>query len=110
MCLFSTERLFANSFLINVDAQVIVNMANSHGVLGGGVAGAMRWAAWVKMEHEAIRLAPIPVGSVILTFGSKIRFRGFIHHPNHAEPAIRIPVENVSHASRAGRISLILLC
>ena len=35
----------------------------------------------IKVETEAIQLAPIPVGAAILTFGGKIRFRGFIHPP-----------------------------
>ena len=58
--------------LLNIDAQVIVNMANSHGVMGGGVAGAMRRAAGVEVENKAIRLASILVGSAILISGGKL--------------------------------------
>ena len=90
--------------LLNADAQVIVNMANSHGVMGGGVGGAMRWAAWVKMEREAIRLASIPVDSAILISGGKTGFRGFIHAPTMPEPAMRIPVGNLSQATRAALV------
>ena len=39
--------------ILDVDAQVIVNAANSHGLMGGGVAGGIRRAAGFRVEDEA---------------------------------------------------------
>ncbi len=87
--------------ILEVDAQVIVNAANSRGVMGGGVAGVIRRAAGAEVEQEACRQAPIPVGRAVLTSGGKTRFRGIIHAPTMPEPAMRIPPENVAQATRA---------
>ncbi len=87
--------------ILDVDTQVIVNAANSHGMMGGGVAGVIRRAAGSVVEQEAMRQAPIPVGTAILTSGGKTSFKGIIHAPTMLEPAIRIPPENVAHATRA---------
>lgn len=87
--------------LLDVEAQAIVNAANSHGLMGGGVAGIIRRAAGSQVEDEARRQAPIPVGQAVLTSGGRTRFAGIIHAPTMPEPAMRIPVENVKLATRA---------
>ena len=87
--------------ILDVDAQGIVNAANSSGVMGGGVAGAIRRKAGVEVEKEAMLHAPIPVGQAILTSSGKTSFRGIIHAPTMPKPAMRIPVENVGKATRA---------
>lgn len=87
--------------LLDVEAQAIVNAANSHGLMGGGVAGVIRRAAGSQVEDEARRQAPIPVGQAVLTSGGRTRFAGIIHAPTMPEPAMRIPVENVKLATRA---------
>ena len=87
--------------LLDVEAQVIVNAANSHGLMGGGVAGIIRRAAGSIVEDEARRQAPIPVGQAVLTSGGRTRFAAIIHAPTMPEPAMRIPVENVKLATRA---------
>ena len=87
--------------LLDVEAQAIVNAANSHGLMGGGVAGIIRRAAGSHVEDEARRQAPIPVGHAVLTSGGRTRFEGIIHAPTMPEPAMRIPVQNVRLATRA---------
>ncbi len=82
--------------LLEVDAQVIVNAANSYGLMGGGVAGVIRRAAGSQVEDEARRQAPIPVGQAVLTSGGRTKFQGIIHAPTMPEPAMRIPAENVA--------------
>ncbi|GJL56158.1 MAG: hypothetical protein NPIRA02_32900 [Nitrospirales bacterium] len=87
--------------ILDVTAQVIVNAANSYGLMGGGVAGVIRRAAGPEVETEAMQQAPIPVGKAILTSGGKTAFQGIIHAPTMPEPAMRIPAKNVALATRA---------
>ena len=87
--------------LLEVDAQAIVNAANSSGVMGGGVAGVIRRAAGAEVEKEAMQQAPIPVGEAVVTSSGKTPFQGIIHAPTMPQPAMRIPVDNVGKATRA---------
>ncbi|HZR45421.1 MAG TPA: macro domain-containing protein [Candidatus Manganitrophaceae bacterium] len=87
--------------ILDIDADAIVNPANSGGWMGGGVAGAIRRAAGAEVEAEAMAAAPIPVGAACLTKGGATRFRGIIHAPTMTRPAEAIPVENVRKATRA---------
>lgn len=87
--------------ILEVEAEAIVNAANSLGIMGGGVAGVIKRAAGAAVEEEARRQAPIPVGRAVLTSGGRTKFRGIIHAPTMARPAMRIPVGNVGQATRA---------
>ena len=93
--------------LLDVKAQAIVNAANSHGLMGGGVAGIIRRAAGSQVEDEARRQAPIPVGHAVLTSGGRTRFEGIIHAPTMPEPAHAHsrPKREIGHTRRppAGR-------
>lgn len=87
--------------ILDVDAQVIVNAANSLGIMGGGVAGAIKRVAGQAVEAEARKQAPIPVGSAVLTSGGTTPFAGIIHAPTMPAPAMRIPARNVALATKA---------
>ena len=81
--------------------EAIVSAANSHGIMGGGVAGVIRRAAGPAVEQEARGLAPIPIGKAVLTSGGTTKYKGIIHAPTMPEPAMRIPATNVGHATKA---------
>jgi len=87
--------------ILETDADVIVNAANSRGIMGGGVAGVIKRAAGATVDEEAQRQAPIPVGKAVLTSGGKTKFKGIIHAPTMPEPGMRIPARNVALATRA---------
>lgn len=87
--------------LLDVKADAIVNPANSYGYMGGGVAGVIRRAGGEEIEKEAIKKAPIPVGSAIITTAGKLPFKGVIHAPTMEEPAIETTEEKVRKAVRA---------
>ncbi len=87
--------------ILEVAAEVIVNPANSQGVMGGGVAGVIRRVAGADVEKEAMAQAPIPVGTAVVTTGGKTKFKAIIHAPTMTHPAETIPVENVRLATRA---------
>lgn len=60
-----------------VDA--IVNAANNHFLMGGGVAGAIKQKGGVEIEKEAVKKGPVEVGKCILTSAGKLRARYVIH-------------------------------
>lgn len=87
--------------ILEADVQAIVNAANSSGYMGGGVAGAIKRAAGVGVEQEAVRQAPIPVGSAVLTSGGATKFAHIIHAPTMPQSGMAIPAANVALATRA---------
>lgn len=87
--------------ILEAAVDAIVNAANSHGIMGGGVAGVIRRAAGPAVEQEARGQAPIPIGTAVLTSGGATRYKGIIHAPTMPELAMRIPAVNVAHATRA---------
>jgi O-acetyl-ADP-ribose deacetylase (regulator of RNase III) len=87
--------------ILEVEAEAIVNAANSRGIMGGGVAGVIKRAAGVEVEDEARKQAPISVGKAVLTSGGKTKFKGIIHAPTMPQPAMKIPAQNVALATKA---------
>lgn len=87
--------------ILEAEVDVIVNAANSHGSMGGGVARVIKRAAGQDVEDQARTQAPIAVGEAVLTSGGKTKFKGIIHAPTMPEPGMRIPAQNVALATRA---------
>lgn len=87
--------------ILDADAQVIVNAANSLGLMGGGVAGVIKRAAGTEVEREAVKDAPIRVGKAVLTSGGNTKYKGIIHAPTMPEPGMHVPVRNVALATKA---------
>jgi len=87
--------------ITRVKAAAIVNAANSLGVMGGGVALAIKRAGGSGIEKEATAQAPIPVGMAVATGAGHLPYRYVIHAPTMRRPRQRIPPENVALATRA---------
>ncbi|MBI2889362.1 MAG: macro domain-containing protein [Nitrospirae bacterium] len=87
--------------LLDVEADAIVNAANSIGVMGGGVAGVIRRAAGEQVEQEAVKKGPTPVGKAVVTTAGRLKFRGIVHAPTMERPAMLIPARNVGRATTA---------
>lgn len=85
--------------ILDVKVDVIVNPANSLGIMGGGVAGVIKRFAGKEVEEEAKRKAPIPVGSAVLTSAGKLPFKGIIHAPTMESPAMRTTSDKVKLAT-----------
>jgi len=62
---------------MKVDA--IVNAANDHLWMGGGVAGAIKRKGGQVIEDEAVRQGPIPVGEAVITTGGALPARHVVH-------------------------------
>ena len=87
--------------ITRLEVDAIVNPSNSHGIMGGGVAGAIRKAAGPDVEREARADAPIYVGDATITNAGKLKCKWVIHASTMEEPAMEIPVENVAKATLA---------
>ena len=57
----------------------IVNAANNHLWMGGGVAGAIKRRGGVEIEREAMAQGPIPVGRAVATGAGALAARYVIH-------------------------------
>ncbi|MDD5084702.1 MAG: macro domain-containing protein [Candidatus Omnitrophica bacterium] len=82
-----------------VDA--IVNPANSHGWMGGGVAGAIKRRGGIEIEEEAVRQAPISIGEAVVTRAGSLPSGAVIHAPTMKEPAERTDIGRVRLAMGA---------
>ena len=60
-----------------VDA--IVNAANNHLWMGGGVAAAIKRVGGAEIEHEAVGKGPIEPGEAVVTGAGRLRCRYVIH-------------------------------
>ena len=84
--------------ILDIDAEAIVNPANSHGWMAAGVSAAVKRIAGVDVENEAVNKGPIPVGSAILTGGGGTKFRSIIHAPTMFSPIEKIGPGNILKA------------
>jgi len=87
--------------ITQIDCDAIVNPANSHGYMGGGVAGAIKRIGGVEIEKEAISKAPIKIGKAVSTKAGLLPCKYVIHAPTMEKPAMRIGIENVKLATKA---------
>ncbi len=65
--------------IIETDAEVIVNAANTDLILGGGVAGAIRRAGGPRIQQECNALAPIRCGEIAVTSAGDLPQRYVFH-------------------------------
>jgi O-acetyl-ADP-ribose deacetylase (regulator of RNase III) len=61
------------------DVDAIVNAANNHLWMGGGVAGAIKRKGGSQIEQEAVGRGPIAVGQAVATTAGALRARCVIH-------------------------------
>ena len=86
---------------LSVDA--IVNPANSYGMMGGGVAGAILKKGGEEIEKEAVKKAPIPIGKAVTTSAGKLPCKFIIHAPTMTRPA---EITNLKHVKKATQAAL----
>ena len=61
------------------EADALVNAANNHFWMGGGVAGALKRAGGVEIEEQAMMQGPVAVGKVVVTGAGRLKARYVIH-------------------------------
>lgn len=65
--------------ITELDVDAIVNAANNHLWMGGGVAGAIKRKGGSEIEQEAVAKGPILVGEAVVTGAGKLKARFVIH-------------------------------
>jgi len=61
------------------DTEAIVNAANNHFWMGGGVAGAIKRRGGQEIEAEAMRQGPVDPGACVITSGGRLAAKHVIH-------------------------------
>ena len=61
------------------DTDAIVNAANNHFWMGGGVAGAIKRRGGQEIEAEAMRQGPVDPGACVITSGGRLAAKHVIH-------------------------------
>lgn len=87
--------------ITNIKVDAIVNPANSHGLMGGGVALSIKEKGGADIEKEAISKAPIPIGGAITTTAGRLRAKYVIHAPTMKEPAQPSNIVSIKMATLA---------
>jgi O-acetyl-ADP-ribose deacetylase (regulator of RNase III) len=65
--------------ITRLELDALVNAANNHLWMGGGVAGALKRVGGKEIEAEAVRKGPIPVGEAVATGSGKLKAKYIIH-------------------------------
>jgi O-acetyl-ADP-ribose deacetylase (regulator of RNase III) len=73
--------------ILELDCDALVNPANSYGLMGGGLALAIKRSGGKIIEEEAAAKAPIEVGSAVATSAGLLKFKAIIHAPTMKQPA-----------------------
>jgi len=61
------------------EVDAIVNAANNHLWMGGGVAGAIKRSGGAEIEEEAVAQGPIAIGESVVTTAGNLKARHVIH-------------------------------
>lgn len=86
-------------------ADAIVNPANSLGIMGGGVANSIKNVGGAIVEAEAVRQAPIQVGTALITQAGMLPCRFVIHSPTMKHPTEKSTKENIKKAVHSALIA-----
>ncbi len=95
----------AKSDITEMAVDAIVNPANSLGIMGGGVAGALSRKGGPSIQREAMSMAPIAIGAAVVTNAGGLWAKKIIHAPTMEEPGTKVGIENVRRATRAALIA-----
>lgn len=74
-----TEITVVKADITEMDTEAIVNAANNHFYMGGGVAGAIKRKGGKEIEEEAVKKGPVEVGEAIITKAGRLPSRYVIH-------------------------------
>jgi O-acetyl-ADP-ribose deacetylase (regulator of RNase III) len=85
--------------ITRVKADALVNAANNHLWMGGGVAGALKREGGPEVEAEALAKGPIPVGEAAVTTAGRLPARYVIHAAVMGQD-LRTDADKIQRATR----------
>lgn len=91
--------------LISFKGDGIIVPTISDGQMSEGIAAMVKKAAGAIVEEEATRSAPIAVGAAVVSSAGKMQISHIIHSPLLEHLGMRIGVENIRRATRAGLLA-----
>lgn len=94
-----------NADLLTFDGDAILVPTISDGMMVEGIAARVKKAAGGDVEADAATHAPIAVGAALVTEGYKLKAPHIIHAPIMEQPGMRVGVENIRRATRAGLLA-----
>ncbi|OGY41897.1 MAG: O-acetyl-ADP-ribose deacetylase [Candidatus Buchananbacteria bacterium RBG_13_36_9] len=86
--------------ITKVQADAIVNPANSLGWMGGGSASAIKKAGGKIIEDEVVAKAPLEIGRAVATTAGDLPYKSIIHAPTMETPAEKAKDYNVAMSVR----------
>jgi O-acetyl-ADP-ribose deacetylase len=95
----------AKADITEMAVDAVVNPANSMGIMGGGVAGALSRKGGPSIQKEAMSLAPIAIGAAVVTSAGKLWTKFVIHAPTMEEPGVKVGIESARRSIRAALIA-----
>ncbi len=99
----------AQADITNLPVDAIVNPANSKGIMGGGVAAAIRRHGGEEIQTEAMSRAPIAVGAALVTGAGSLPAKFVIHAPTMEEPALMRLIGSVAIAAHANKYQVLAI-
>lgn len=94
------EILAKTGDITTIEADAIVNPANTRLLMGGGVAGALKRAGGEEIEAQAIIRGPIKIGEAVSTGAGRLKAKNIIHAPT-MDLDFKTDIEKVRSATRA---------
>ena len=96
---------FVEADLLEYEGEVFIMPAFSDGRMVGGLALRVKKKGGDLVEELASQSAPIAVGAALVTPGGKLGVTHVIHAPIIEQAGMRIGVENIRRATRAGLLA-----
>jgi len=75
----NTEIKIINGDITEMKVDAIVNAANSHLIMGGGVAGVIRRKGGKIIQDECNKIGTIKIGEAVITGAGKLKAKHVIH-------------------------------
>jgi len=75
----NTEIIVKQGDITEEDTRAIVNAANNHFFMGGGVAGAIKRRGGKSIEEAAVKLGPVEIGESVMTSAGSLKADFVIH-------------------------------
>lgn len=102
---FTTEIEVVQEDLLSYNGDGILVPTVSDCKMRSGLAGRVKRAAGVAVERDAMEHVPLAVGAALVTDGGKMSVDYIIHTPIMEQPGMRVGVENIRRATRAGLLA-----